>query len=235
MPRSITPLACAALLAWAALLAPACSAQTQLEAADIYNHPFSADFAPGGKLKLRVRSAEVHIVGTSDNKVSVALSGRGADEARKLKVRFERHGNAGEMRICGGPHDDLTITVRIPSNTDLYARIPFGEVHVENVVNNQNVELHAGDLTVEVGDASNYSHVDASVFSGELDADPFHESKGGLFRSFKTNGSGRYRLHVHVGAGQLTLRSRARERSAGSGPIPDPITFAGAASRTPTG
>ena len=201
----------AVLLTCAALLAPPCFAQTRLQATDIANHPFSADFPAGGKLRLRVRSAEVQIIGTADNKVSVELSGRSAHDARKLMVRFERRGRTAEMRICGGPRHDLTITIRIPSDTDLTARIPFGDVQVKNVTSNQDVELHAGDLTVDVGDAKEYSHVDASVLTGGLDAVPFHESHGGLFRSFRTNGSGRHRLHAHVGAGQLTLRSRARE------------------------
>lgn len=208
----------AVLLTCAALLAPPCIAQTRLEATDIANHPFSADFAAGGKLRLRVRSAEVRIIGTAENKVSVELSGRSAHDARKLKVRFDRSKSPAELRICGGPRSDLTITIRIPSDTDLHARIPFGDVQVTNVTNNQDVEVHAGDLTVDVGDATDYSRVDASVFTGELDAVPFRESKGGLFRSFRKNGSGRYRLHAHVGAGQLTLRSRARGVSASLAP-----------------
>jgi hypothetical protein len=204
----------AVLLTCAALVAPSGLAQTRLEATDIANHPFSADFAAGGKLELRVRSAEVHIIGTAENKISVELSGRSAHDARKLRVRFRHSGSAAEMRICGGPRHDLTITIRIPSNTDLYARIPFGDVQVKNVTNSQDVELHAGELTVDVGDATDYSRVDASVLTGDLDAVPFHESKSGLFRSFRTKGTGRYHLHAHVGAGQLTLRSRAREGSA---------------------
>ena len=196
----------AVLLACAALLAPPCLAQSRLEATDIANHPFSADFAAGGKLRLRVRSAEVQIIGTADDKISVALSGRNARDARKLKVRFERSASTAVMRICGGPRNDLTITIRIPSDTDLTARIPFGDVHVQNVRGNKDVELHAGDLTVDVGDSTAYSRVDASVFTGELDADAFGESHGGLFRTFKHTGNGRYRLHAHVGAGQITLR-----------------------------
>ncbi len=79
-------------------------------------------------------------------------------------------------------------------------------MNVENVTGNQDVELHAGELTVDVGDPDHYSLVDASIVTGELDAAPFRESHGGLFRSFRTTGSGRYRLHAHVGAGELTLR-----------------------------
>jgi len=112
----------------------------------------------------------------------------------------------GDLRIRGGPRNGITITVRIPSKTDLHARVPFGEVVIENVSGNQDVELHAGDLTVDVGDRDAYSRVDASVYSGEVDADVFGATKGGLFRSFRYDGPGAYRLHAHVGAGQLTLR-----------------------------
>jgi len=194
------------LLACIAVLTPVCVAQTKLEATDIANHPFSEDFASGGKVRLRVRSGEIHVIGTAENKISVELSGRKAYDAKKLKVRLERRDSTADMRISGGPRNDLTITIRIPTNTDLYARIPFGEVHVENIAGDQDVELHAGDLTVAVRDSAAYSHVDASVFTGEVDAVAFGESHGGLFRSFRKEGTGRYRLHAHVGAGQLTLR-----------------------------
>jgi hypothetical protein len=66
--------------------------------------------------------------------------------------------------------------------------------------------LHAGELIIDVGDASDYSRVDASVYSGGLEASPFGESHGGLFRSFHKGGNGRYHLHAHVGAGDLTLQ-----------------------------
>jgi hypothetical protein len=193
-------------LACAALVAPVCAAQTKVEATDIANHPFSEDFAAGGKLRLCVRSGEIHVIGTAENKISVEISGKRAYEARKLKVRLERKDGTADMRISGGPRNDLTITVRIPSNTDLYARIPAGEVHVENIANNKDVELHAGDLTIDVGDSADYSNVEASVLVGEVDAISFGESHGGLFRKFRSVGNGRYRLHAHVGAGQLTLR-----------------------------
>ncbi len=194
----------ATLLTVAVLLAPPALAQ-KVVATDLANHPFTTDFSAGGKLRLRVRSAEVHIMGTAEDRISVEVDGRARD-VRKLKVEFERKGTVGDLRICGGSGDDLTITVRIPSNTDLRARIPFGEVRVENVTGSKDVSLHAGELTVDVGDPKDYARVEASVLTGELDAAPFDEYKGGLFRSFRTSGSGRYRLHAHVGAGELTLR-----------------------------
>ena len=193
------------LVAGFALLATVCLAQTKLEATDLMTHPFSVDFASGGKLRLHVRSGEIHVIGEDRNAISVELSGRRANDAMGLKVKFENARGIADMRISGGPRNDLTITIRIPSNTDLYARVPFGDLTVQHVIGNKDVELHAGDLTVAVHGPENYSHVDASVYSGEVDAVAFGEEHGGLFRSFHREGTGPYRLHAHVGAGQLTL------------------------------
>ena len=196
------------VVACIALLATFCLAQAKLEAleaTDLTTHPFSVDFASGGKLRLHVRSGEVHVIGEDRNRISVELSGKRAADATGLKVRFENTKGTGDMHISGGPRNDLTITIRIPANTDLYARVPFGEVTVHHVIGNKDVELHAGDLTVAVNGPEDYSHVDASVYSGEVDAVAFGEEHGGLFRSFHRESSGPYRLHAHVGAGQLTL------------------------------
>lgn len=185
---------CAALLATTGIAQP------------VQAHPFSADFASGGKLRMHVRSGEVHVIGTDQSKISVEVSGKNADETADLQVRLKEKEGAPELRISGGPRKDITLTIRIPRNTDLYARIPFGEVQVENVSGNKDIELHAGELTVAVGNAADYAHVDASVYTGEVDGKPFGEEHGGLFRSFHKEGGGRYRLHAHVGAGQLTLQ-----------------------------
>jgi hypothetical protein len=194
------------VLAAGVVLTPVSSAQTKIEAADIVHHPFSVDFASGSKLRLHVRSGEIHVIGEERNTISVEISGRKASEAQHLRVRFEQEAGGADMHVSGGPRNDIKITIRIPRKTDLYARIPFGEVSVKGVIGNEDVELHAGDLTVGVTSPESYSHVDASVFTGEVDAPPFGEERGGLFRSFHREGSGPYRLHAHVGAGQLTLQ-----------------------------
>jgi hypothetical protein len=209
--------AIAAVVLGAALLAPdGARAQAWVEATDIANHPFSTDFAAGGKLRLSVRSGEIEVVGTREPKISVDLSGWSAhgEKAKKCKVRFRKTGRDGELKITGGPTNELTITIRVPSETNLYARIPFGDVEIQNVRGSKDVELHAGDLRIDVGDPKDYGSVDASVIAGDLDGGPFEEYHDGLFRSFHTEGGGRYRLHVHVGAGDLTLESNAKTDAA---------------------
>lgn len=68
------------------------------------------------------------------------------------------------------------------------------------------MELHFGQLTMDIGDPSDYAQVEASVNSGDLEVPRFDISKGGLFRSFERRGPGKYRVYAHVGAGQLELR-----------------------------
>ena len=195
-----------ALFASLALLVPAGLPDSKLEVRDLKNHPFAVDFPSGGTLRLHLRSGEFRIVGHSDNRVAVHLNGRNADDARDLTVRFRRSDNTADLRVFGGPKNDLEVTIEVPSAAMLLVRMPAGDLSIEGVSGDKDVELHFGELTISVGNAADYNHVDASVMSGGLEAAPFGESHGGMFRSFEKNGTGKYRLHAHVGAGDLTLR-----------------------------
>jgi len=188
------------------LLAIPAVAQSKVEVDDLAHHPFETDFPSGGQLSLHIRSAEIHIVGSDDNKIAVHIGGREGSESTDMQARFERSGNSGELRVSGGPHNNLTITVRLPKSSNLYVRIPAGDVEVKGITGDKDIELHAGDLKIGVGDPADYAHVEASVTTGEIDAEPFGENHGGLFRSFEKSGSGKYKLVAHVGAGDLTLK-----------------------------
>lgn len=189
-----------------ALLVPTGLPDFELTVKDLRSHPFVVDFPSGSNLRLHLRSGEFRIVGHSDNRVAVHLSGRNADNARDLTVRFRRSDNTADLRVFGGPKNNLEVTIEVPSSVMLLVRMPAGDLSIEGVSGDKDVELHFGELTISVGNAADYNHVDGSVMSGGLEAAPFGESHGGLFRSFEKNGTGKYKLHAHVGAGDLTLR-----------------------------
>lgn len=157
-------------------------------------------------LRLHVRSGEILIVGTDDTKVTVDLAGKNADKIQDVKGRFLVANNVAEFHLTGGPKNELQIIIHVPKNSDLSARIFAGEVSVQDVVGNKDLELHAGQLTIGVDKPEEYGHVDMSVNAGEVDAEIFGDSKGGLFRSISRQGEGKYRLHAHVGTGQLSVR-----------------------------
>ena len=195
-----------AILACLSLLVPTGLPQAKLEVADLQNHPFSVDFPSGSRLQIELRSGDFRIVGADNNKISVHIAGKNANDSRDLTVRFKRSSSDAELRVSGGPRNELQVTIEVPKITGLFVRMPAGELAVERISGDKDVELRAGDLTISGCNASDYSRVDASVTAGDLEAAPFGESHGGLFRSFHKNGTGKYQLHAHVGAGDLTMR-----------------------------
>jgi hypothetical protein len=166
---------------------------------------FEAPLPQGTPLRMFLRSGEIRLLGAEDDKITVEYAGRNADRAKDVKHRLTLVDGSAEFRMSGGPRNDFQITIRVPRNCDLFVRVPAGDVTVEGILGNKDIELHAGDLSIQIGNPDEYSHVDASVSVGDVNASPLGESHGGLFRSFKRSGSGKYKLHAHVGSGDLTL------------------------------
>jgi hypothetical protein len=172
---------------------------------DLAHHGFYVDFTPRGQLDLRIRPAEVHIIGSDEDRIVVRVAGKQGLDSKDVQARFEKHGNSGVLEITGGPRNDVTITVQVPKESNLVVRVFAGDVEIRDVVGDKDVELNFGALRIGVGDATGYSSVKASVSSGEIDAKPFGESRGGLFRSLEKSGNGKYKLKAYVGAGRLSL------------------------------
>ena len=168
--------------------------------------PMEFDCPGRSQVRLNVRSGEIHVVGSDDARISVVLSGKNEDKIQDVKARLSCGQSVAELNVSGGPKSELIITIHVPRTVNLYVRVPAGQVDVEGITGNKDVEMHAGDLTISVGNPGDYGHVDASVSAGELDAEAFGQEKGGLFRSISKEGKGSYHLHAHVGSGQLTLR-----------------------------
>ncbi|HUJ31573.1 MAG TPA: hypothetical protein VLY23_09860 [Candidatus Acidoferrum sp.] len=190
----------------AAVLAIPAAAQNKMQVDDVSHHPFATDFPSGGQLNLYIRSAEIHIVGSDENKVTVRIGGGEGTESTDIHARFERSGNSGDLDVSGGPHNDVSITVKVPRNSNLVVRIPAGDVEVEGITGDKDIRLRAGDLRISVGDPADYARVEASVTSGDISARPFGEFHGGLFRSFEKTGNGKYKLVARLWAGDLTLK-----------------------------
>lgn len=204
MHKAISTVSLVFLVVWSAPLA---FGQTKrVEATNLPDHPFQVDYPSGSQLSLHLRSGDFRVVGKDGDKISVRVDAKDLEKAREVRVTLDRSEHSGELHVSGGPRNDLQITVEVPKDTGLYVRMPAGQLEISDVKGDKDVQLHAGELIVHVGSPEDYSHVDASVTTGGLEAPPFHEDHGGFFRSFHKDGNGKYKLHAHVGAGDLTLR-----------------------------
>lgn len=172
---------------------------------EVGKSPVEVEFSPNGQIHADLCSSGAVIKGTDEHKLRVSYdseSGRTAD----VRVRLRTASNRADLAITGCSHKNFELTIEVPKYSDLYVDMFAGELEVRNVIGHKDMNLDTGQLILEIGDPSNYAHVDASVTTGELDAAPFDISKAGLFRSFHRDGPGKYRLRAHVGAGELDLR-----------------------------
>ena len=152
-------------------------------------------------------AGEYRILGRQDDRIRLDWSVRDADQLRKVRARADVRGNEATV-TTDGPTNHFKVTVQVPARADLYIRLTAGELKVENIQGNKDIESHAGELDIDVGRPEEYHHVEASIWAGELHAAPYHVSKEGLFRSFDWKGRGPYRLHARLKAGELRLYSR---------------------------
>jgi hypothetical protein len=182
-------------LTLAILFAPLVLAQSKkIEVTDLPSHPFQMAFPSGNQLKLYLRSGDFRVIGREDDKIIVRVEAKDPEKAKEIKVRFQCFDHSAELNISGGPKNHVRITVEIPRSTGLFVRMPAGQLELSDIAGDKDVQLHAGELIVGVGNPADYSHVEASVTTGGLEAAPFGEFHGGLFRSFHKEGTGKYKL-----------------------------------------
>ena len=190
------------MLAVCLCLASALLSAQDAKIEEIGRSPVFAKFAAGGRVRLDLCSSGIELIGRDDAMVRVSYH----PELDNVKVRIQISGDRADIRLSGCPNNNFRARIEIPKSSELYVRMFAGQLNVQDITGDKDVELSFGQLNLDVGSADQYGHVDASVNSGQLNAAAFGVSKGGLFRSFDHNGPGKYRIYAHVGAGQLDLR-----------------------------
>lgn len=169
------------------------------------------DFHANGKVRMDLVAAEYRIVGGPGGKVQVEWKARDAESASQVRARADVRNNELMITTDGPSNRNLKFTIQVPTQSDLYVRLSAGDMRIEDIRGNKDVELRAGDLRIDVGRADDYRAVDASLWAGDIKATAFNIYKDGLFRSFDWKGTGPYRLHAHLMAGDLYLYSKADE------------------------
>ena len=165
-------------------------------------------FSHNGRIRMDLSAGDYRISGSPDNRIRLEWSVRDADQLPKVHARADVRDRDASITTDGPSNKGFKVTIQVPRHADLYVRLTAGDLRIEGIEGNKDVELHAGDVRIDVGRAEDYKSVDASVWAGEIQAAPFQVNKGGLFRSFDWRGKGTYRLHAHLKAGDLRLFSK---------------------------
>jgi hypothetical protein len=187
------------------MLVAASGAQT---AASRPSDSLDRPFVQNGRIRLELSAGDYVISGSKDQRIHIRWSVRDADQLSRVHARADVRGADASIATDGPSNNGLTFEIQVPDRSDLYVRMTAGDIRIEDIRGNKDIELHAGDVRIDVGRAEDYGSVDASVWAGDIKAEPFNTNKGGLFRSFEWNGHGRYRLHAKLKAGDLHLYSK---------------------------
>lgn len=206
MIRSIRLLCAFALLA----LGLAANAQTVDRTVNLKDRIFETSLASGATLRLHLHDGDYRVVGADTEEVTVRAEGKNLNRAKKVKITEVRDGDNLDLTLSHVPKNELQVTITIPRNTHLYARMRGGDLTIDGVVGNKDLALTAGDLNVGVADPAQYAHVDLKVKFGDISGSQFGDPKGEIGNSVQADGPGQYQLQAHVLAGDLTLKNEGR-------------------------
>ena len=159
-------------------------------------------FVNAGKIDFDLDGGGYEIKAASDNHIRVSANSTTAT------VDVTINGSQANVKIKNTPHSNFHAIVEVPAAADVVIRLAGGELKVDAITGNKDVESLAGNVRIAVGDPSQYARVDAAVKAGDLDAQPFGGSKSGLLQEFSWSGSGKYSLRAHLGAGNLVLAGK---------------------------
>lgn len=165
--------------------------------------PFETKQASAGNISMTLRAGEIEVVGTKANALRITCNIGNRNDAARVKISFA----AGRIRVQGGPDRDVNYRIEVPEKTGVVIRATAGDLRVKGLIEDKDIELRAGNLTIDVGDPGSYKVAEGNVLAGNISERPFGSAKDGLFRRFrKENRSGQYRLHAELLAGDLRLK-----------------------------
>jgi hypothetical protein len=191
------------LLGVALVAAPSMQSRESERTSDSMERPFVG----GGDIQMNLSAGEYRIVGTNTNTVRLQWTVRDPAQLWRVKARADIRGSRATIETDGPNHGGMHAEIQVPARSNLDIRLSAGEILIEGIEGNKDVDLYAGEVNVDVGRSTDYRRVDASVWAGEIDAPAFSASKGGLFRSLDWNGTGQYSLRVSLWAGEVRLYS----------------------------
>jgi hypothetical protein len=166
------------------------------------------EFPSGGRVDMDLSAGEYRIDASQEDRIRIHWT---SDERRRGRpvIRAEVRGSEATLITDGPSRKHFRVRIELPRRTDLHVRLTAGDLALRGIEGNKDVELHAGELDIDVVKPEDYRRVEATVWAGELQAVPFNVVKEGLFRSFTWNGQGTYRFRAHLKAGELRMSSSA--------------------------
>jgi hypothetical protein len=174
-------------------------------------HSDARDFAAGGMVHVRLNVGDLHIRRGDSNKIhlSYTVKSRRENRVKEARVNFEVRGNDAslEFHVPTGGNTQIDVELEVPQNTNLDVHEKVGDLRVENVEGDKDLDLSVGDIRIS-NEHAGYRLVNASAGIGDVNGDGYGETSGWLGKTLRYRGDGKYELRAHVGVGDITLEGK---------------------------
>jgi hypothetical protein len=174
-------------------------------------HSDAREFVAGGYVHVRLGVGDVHIKRGDESKIRLEYTVKSHRESnlKEARVDFNVRGNDAtlEFHAPSGSNTEIDVELEVPANTNLDVHNKVGDITIERVEGDKDLDLGVGDIRVAEQQAG-YKLVRASTGIGDVDSDSYGESSGWLGKTLKYHGDGKYELRAHVGVGDIKLEGK---------------------------
>jgi hypothetical protein len=162
-------------------------------------------------LHVHLSVGDVHVKRGEGTKIHLTYTVKSSHErnVKDARVDFEVRGNDAvlEFHAPSGDNTQFDVELEVPANTNLDVRDKVGDLTVENIDGDKDLELGVGDIRV-ANEHAGYRLVHASAGIGDVNSDGYGETSGWLGKTLKYHGDGKYELRAHVGVGDINLEGK---------------------------
>lgn len=196
------------------------------------------DFPSGGVLRFKHSvgvltveawdqpGVEITTIKTTKAEVDVSRRAKGTQQLERIKVATERHGDELGVTtdfprnrpfrlpypLSGNTGFDLEYRIKAPANTRIVADHSLGQVNLDGLVGDVQVNLAQGEILVHLPEDQKYN-INAKSSFGSVNSDFSEPEKRNLWplghRSIDDNSAAAHKLNLKVGFGDIViLKSR---------------------------
>ncbi|MGA7906736.1 MAG: hypothetical protein WCA16_04945 [Candidatus Sulfotelmatobacter sp.] len=173
-------------------------------------HTDARDFVAGGMVHLRLRVGDLQIRRGDSNRIRLRYTVKSRHERniKETQVDFEVRGNDASIEFrAPGSNTQVDVELEVPPTTNLDVHQKVGDLSVEDIEGDKDLDLSVGDIHVANGH-SGYRLVHASTSIGDVNCAGYGESSGWLGKTLKYQGDGKFELRAHVSVGDITLQEK---------------------------
>jgi len=175
-------------------------------------HNEAREFVSGGDVHVRLSVGDVHIKRGDSSKIELqyTVKSRRESNVKDTHIDFDVKGNDAniEFHTPSSGNTEFEVELEVPMNTNLDVHLKVGDMTIDNIEGDKDLDLGVGDIRVVAGGQSAYRLVRASTGIGDVDSGGYGETSGWLGKTLKYRGDGKYELRAHVGVGDIKLEGK---------------------------